>query len=385
MKVLITSEWYPPVINGVVTSIMTLRKGLEARGHEVRLLCPATAAHSHFDPSGFRIASLDVGFVYPSLRLGTPASHTTLKAIEEWGPDVVHSQAEFVTYQWAKVVAKRLNIPLVHTYHTVYQDYTHYFSPSKRLGTWLVSLFSKERLKGADAVIVPTQKISDLLGEYRVAAPIHVIPTGIDLSSFAQAAEDNAGALQLRKELELPDKNTILVYLGRLAKEKNLDEIFTLLAGLKRPDVTLVVVGDGPYRETLEQHVRKLGLESQVLFTGAVTRQAVPQYYALADVFVSGSQSETQGLTYCEAMAAGLPLLCKKDAVLDEMIIDGVNGWQYTKPEEFGQYLEQITSSEEIIEGYRQESRRIALGNYSMEAFAEAVEEVYLKAGEGRA
>lgn len=213
-------------------------------------------------------------------------------------------------------IAHAVGAPLIHTYHTVYEDYTHYFSPSRSMGRKMAALFTRMICAGCDAVIAPTPKISRLLAGYGVHCPVRIIPTGLDLQRFAVPRDD-----ALRSRLGLPPKEankTVLLSLGRLAKEKNTAELIDAMQNL--PDAVLLIVGDGPERAALEQQAQSLGVADRVIFVGAVPPAEVPRYYAQGDVFVSASTSEAQGLTYIEAMAAGLPLLCHADPCLDALV-----------------------------------------------------------------
>ena len=134
MKILITSDWYSPAVNGVVTSVKNLRRELERRGHEVRVLTLSQTTHSREEDGVTYLGSVAAGLIYPGARLRTALAVKWVRDLVEWGPDVVHSQCEFSTFFLARRIAEELDVPLVHTYHTVYEDYTHYFSPSVRLG-----------------------------------------------------------------------------------------------------------------------------------------------------------------------------------------------------------------------------------------------------------
>src|SRR5699024_7671693 len=125
----------------------------------------------------YRIGSVSAAMVYDRARIGMPASRRVLRDILDWRPDVIHSQCEFSTYVWARRIARTLSIPLVHTYHTIYEDYTHYYSPSRTVGRKVVASFSRHVLAAADSVIVPTAKVARLLSGYGVRGPVRVVPT----------------------------------------------------------------------------------------------------------------------------------------------------------------------------------------------------------------
>lgn len=373
MKILLTSDWYTGAVNGVVTSILNLRRGLEARGHEVRVLTLSHNAHSWSEDGVTYIGSVNVGIVYPGARLRTAPGSAYLRQLEQWGPDVVHSNCEFSTFFMARHIAEHLNIPLVHTYHTVYADYTHYFCPSEELGQFLVEKFSRWIAGRTDCVIVPSEKVERLLTGYNVETPIYVVPTGIEQSNFAVTEEDRAA---VRRELGIPEDRMVLVSVGRLAKEKNYDELLRLMPRLKDLPVTLLLVGDGPVREELECQVKELNIEDRVVFTGMVPPETVGRYYRAGDLFVSASTSETQGLTYFEALSTGLPMLCRADACLDGVVIDDENGWQYHTETEAIVRIRQFFAQPETHSQLR--AGALAMGQrYSVPAFAESVEQVY--------
>ena len=231
MKILLTTDTWVPTINGVVTSTATLRAALTAQGHEVRVLTLSGDSHTYTKGGVTSLGSLDAGLVYPGARMRAPALNRAIRDLIDWHPDVVHSQCEFSTFAPARRIAHAAGAPLIHTYHTVYEDYTHYFSPSRRWGRKLAAAFSRWVLDQTDGVIAPTEKVRALLEDYGVKPPVAVIPTGIPLRRFAAPVSD-AVLAGLRQTLGIPAENRILVYVGRLAKEKNLEELLDCRAGL---------------------------------------------------------------------------------------------------------------------------------------------------------
>lgn len=346
MKILITTDWYAPIVNGVVTSVLNLKRELEESGHDVRVLTLASEKYSYKENNIYYLKSYDFGKIYPNARATICHREELVEELIQWSPDVIHSQCEFMTFPYAVKISKKCHCPVVHTYHTVYEDYTHYFSPSKTVGRKVVAVWSRKLLDKVDAVIVPTAKVRNLLYEYQVEQQIEVIPTGIDLRKYsARITEDERAR---RKELlGIPKENKVLVNVGRLAKEKNLAEILEYMKKMDRKDLTLLLVGDGPYREELEKKTKEMELEGQVVFAGMIDPSEVGSYYQLGDVFVSASNSETQGLTYLEALASGIPALCRKDECLDGVITDGYNGFQYDSYEYFKMHLEYMLADEE--------------------------------------
>lgn len=377
MKILITTDWYTPAVNGVVTSVKNLRRELEARGHEVRILTLSPDLRSETAAGVTRIGSIGAGRIYPGARLRTALAGRWVRQLVEWGPDVVHSQCEFSTFFLARRIAEELNVPLVHTYHTVYEDYTHYFSPSVRWGRRAAAVFSRWITGQTDCVIAPTGKVRQLLLGYGVERPVLVIPSGIDLRRFRRPRDPMAEAV-LRASLEIPAGRTVLLFVGRLAAEKNVEELLELRRALGDRPVTLLLVGDGPHRQALEARAAELGLAApDVIFAGQVPPEQVADWYRLGTVFVSASTSETQGLTYAEALASGLPVLCRADPCLDGVIRRGENGWQYETAEAFLRQMETILEDSALVTSMRAAAAASA-EPFSAERFARRVEAVYL-------
>ncbi len=329
MKVLITTDWYSPAINGVVTSVLNLQHELIKEGHEVLVLTLSGTHFSYQEDNVIYIGSLDASSVYPNARLRLLFSDKWLKKVLDFRPDVVHSQCEFSTFGLARRISRLLDIPLVHTYHTIYEDYTHYFSPSKKMGKRAAMVFTRLVCKEVDYVIAPTDKTADLLREYDINSYIAVIPSGLVMNRFSHCE------LIAKSAWNIPENQTVLLYLGRLAEEKNLDEIFQYLKSWQGKNITFLIVGDGPHRGTLEELAEDLPETVTVRFTGMVPPSSVSSYYALGDLFVSASRSETQGLTYIEAAVTGLPLLCREDKCIEAVVRQGENGWQYRDGEDF--------------------------------------------------
>ena len=376
MKILITSDWNPAAVNGVVTSVKNLRRELELRGHEVRILTLALSPLSQEGDGVTYLGSIPVGRIYPGARVRRAFVGKYIQELIRWKPDVVHSQCEFSTFFLAKRIAEELDIPLIHTYHTVYEDYTHYFSPSVRLGKKAVATLSRWVANHTDAMIAPTDKVRRLLLGYGVCTPIHVIPSGIDLRRFAGKTEPETLG-RMRAELGIPAGNKILVNVGRQAEEKNLEELLRFRANMGRRDVTLLLVGGGPWKTHLEGVAACLGLKApDVVFAGMVPPETVVDWYRMGDLFVSASTSETQGLTYVEALAAGVPALCRADECLDPVIREGKNGWQYTSEAEFRSRLEEYFADPTRQRAMGQAALEVA-EEYSAARFAKRMEEIY--------
>ncbi len=374
MRILLTSDAYTPITNGVVTSLVNLKKGLVQLGHEVRVLTLSQTHVSDYQDGIWYLSSLKSDTLYPGTRIRRPFAKNIVREIIKWHPDIVHCQCEFSTFPLAKRIALAVGAPLVHTYHTLYEEYTHYFSPSKWLGRIMAQQFTKRILSKVDYVIAPTAKTERILLSYGVSKPIEVVPSGIDLARFSPTNE-NKKTEALRASLTIPKENFVLVYVGRLATEKRVDELITNFS-LGKTDRTLLLVGDGPQRESLQRLTVSLGLQNQVIFAGMQNQEDIPAYYHLGDVFCSASTSETQGLTYIEALASGLPVLCRADDCLNELIRDGENGWQYHTRTEFQQYLDLLCNDESLISRLSRQGAETS-GPYDRQQFAATLLSIY--------
>ena len=382
MKILITADCYTPTINGVVTSILNLETELRRLGHDVKILCPSENFHSSESENVYRIGSVGVGRIYSGARAALRISQSHLQKLIDWKPDIIHSQSEFSSFIMAKRIAAEVNCPIVHTYHTVYENYTHYFSPSITLGRKAVIVMTKRILRHTKAVIAPSQKIERLLKDYGIAQPIKVIPTGLRLKKFSDEISVNI-INELKAKLGIPLKSRVLITVGRAAKEKNIDELIRYFKRLDIENTVFVIVGGGPYLDALKDLAYAENISDKMIFTGAVEPENIAAYYRLGDIFLSASQSETQGLTYIEALASGLPAVCRRDDCLNDVITNGKNGGQYTDFKEFSELIRTFLFNDELYKSMSENAVQTAQ-KYSAEKFVKNVETVYMEIVEKR-
>ena len=366
----------------MVTSILNLETELRRLGHDVKILCPSENFHSSESENVYRIGSVGVGRIYSGARAALRISQSHLQKLIDWKPDIIHSQSEFSSFIMAKRIAAEVNCPIVHTYHTVYENYTHYFSPSITLGRKAVILMTKRILRHTKAVIAPSQKIERLLKDYGIAQPIKVIPTGLRLKKFSDEISVNI-INELKAKLGIPLKSRVLITVGRAAKEKNIDELIRYFKRLDIENTVFVIVGGGPYLDALKDLAYAENISDKMIFTGAVEPENIAAYYRLGDIFLSASQSETQGLTYIEALASGLPAVCRRDDCLNDVITNGKNGGQYTDFKEFSELIRTFLFNDELYKSMSEKAVQTAQ-KYSAEKFAKDVETVYMEILEKR-
>ncbi len=377
MKVLITTDLYVTSTNGVVTSVRNLYEELKEKGHDVRILTLSGKMDSYREGDVYYIRSVSVGKIYPDVRMPISFRSSLIRELIKWKPDVIHSQCEFFSFQFAKRIARRTGAPLIHTYHTLYEQYVSYVIRSERLGKTMVRRMSRKRLKKVDKIIAPTEKVEDALRGYGMHNEIQVVPSGIALEQH-NSRMGIQERMERRRALGIPDGNQVLLNLGRLGTEKNLEELLDYFADalVDNFNLTFLIVGDGPDKMNLERMAVELDVDSHVIFTGMVAPSEVQEYYQLADVFVSASTSETQGLTYIEAAANGLPLLCRRDPCLSAVIKDGINGYEYDTMEEFIEKLNHITANSEWRDNAGKYSEEIA-ATFDKGHFADTMEAIY--------
>ena len=292
MKILITTDWYRPVINGVVTSVLNLTEQLEKRGHEVKVLTLSRNCHSYKEENVIYAGSVGMGKIYPQARVKIPVvAGEYMEELLAWKPDLIHSQCEFSTFFLAKRIAGELDIPIIHTYHTVYEDYTHYFSPQKAWGRSLVQMMTRKLSVQVDAMIAPSEKIEHILNGYQVSCPVDVVPSGIDTEKYRRRIDDGSREA-LRERYGIKEDEIVFVYVGRMAKEKNI----TTMAIVN-------VVGSSIAREADKVFYTLAGPEISVATTKAYSAQLAAMYcLAVQFAKVRGKISEEQYSYYISEM-----------------------------------------------------------------------------------
>jgi len=306
LRVALFTEIYHPVMNGVVASVEALAAGLERRGHQVFCVAPKMAGADGGERRVLRIPSLPLpvpaGTPY---RLTLPVmSRRTVKALIE-RLDVIHVHSPFVTGWMGVRYARRYGIPLIYTYHTQLEAYAHYVPFEPNATRFAASRLTRTFANLADAVIAPTPTMADRLRQLGVTARIETVPTGIDVELFGSGRPHP----DLRERLGAGAGDTLLLYVGRLAREKNIELLLTALAAADEPRLRLAIAGEGPLLKALRSLARELGVDGQTRFLGAVPRGDLPNIYATADAFAMPSTTETQGLVLAEALASGLRVI----------------------------------------------------------------------------
>ena len=374
MKILLTTDTYFPMINGVSLSTKNLFNKLRELGHDVRIMTLSENGEEKYEDGIYYLRSFGLK-IYPGARVKTPFLGNMVDHILKWSPDIIHSQTEFSTMVTAKLMRRKLNVPHIHTYHTMYEDYLGYFPGGKIIGKKTSGNITKILLNTFSGVIAPTKKVKDVLKTYGVTTPIYVIPTGIELDKFKKDIPDDFRNKFYRK-YGISDSDIIVGYLGRVAEEKNIDEIIDFVKSIDDKRTKLVIAGDGPYLEDLKN--KSSDFSEKIIFTGMVRPCDVYKYYKLFNIFVTASKSETQGLTYIEALASGCPVICRYDKAVVGLIKNGVNGFMYKNKDEFLDKFKKIAYNKNLQEKMSR-GAVISTEPYSIDIFASNVLDVYEK------
>ena len=383
MRIGLFTDTYPPFINGVSTSVLMLKQGLEKLGHEVYVVTVNDESFSYKEEDGIlKIPSFPIGLM--NFRQSGIYPLKALKIIKKWKLDIIHSHTEFSIGTFARLISKQLNIPLVHTYHTMYEEYIYYItkgyfnSASKKLVEYL-TLFLCD--KTIDELIVPTEKTKELFKDkYKVKRDVYVIPSGIDTTRFYKENIDKNEIINLKKDLGLKKTDFIVLYVGRIAKEKSIDFLINNFNSvLKRiPKAKMIIVGDGPDIKDLIDLTRKKGLENKIIFTGKAPWTDVPKYYSLCDLFVTASKTETQGLTVIEAMGASKPVVAIRDESFELMITDKKDGLFFDDEKSYVDMIYEVYKNKKLRDEISFNARLTA-DKYSPYNYAKNVLKVYEK------
>ena len=379
MNIGLFTDTYFPQINGVGTSTYTLAKQLRNLGHNVYIFTPKdpNATYGPYEEGVIRMPSMPFIFIN-SFRVGLFYSPAALVKIAHLDLDIIHTQTEFSLGTFGKIFSKTFGIPMVHTYHTMYQDYVHYIVNGALITTSMAHSFSRIFCNFAADVIAPTAKVKSSLLQYGVTKDINIIPTGIDINKFRASNYSENEIIKQKQALGIKDNNKIILFVGRIAKEKSIDTVLNQLPDVfaKDPKIKFLIVGDGPHKENLEHLVADLGISDNVIFAGAKPWAEIGKYYQLGDIFISASVSETQGLTFIEAMAAGLPVIAKNDPCIDGVIVDEENGVIFENHSDIGEKILSLLNDNTKYANLSKNAVKFA-ENLSEENFASKVEEVY--------
>lgn len=378
MKILICSDTYVYQTNGVVTVLNTLVSGLRKLGHEVKVLAPSDSRKTFQKGDDYFLSSIPALY-YPKERLCLERKDPLIDELKDWKPDLIHFHTEGAIGRLAIKIAEETNTPLVMTTHTDFAKYAfgRFYDalPVRAAG----KAVSKAFYPHPDAIIVPSVKASKFFWLEPYRENITVIPNGIRLEKFQRpvSEEEKNGLLQ---KYGLEDNGLNVITVTRVSKEKNVMELLKYFPSVLKalPEAHFIIVGDGPDKKRLENYCESAGITDNVCFTGGIEPEEVYRYYAMGDVFVSASTFEVQGMTYYEAMACGLPQVCRKDDCLINVLDNGENGFIYENEQEFADSVIKILSDKKLWESMHEKALE-KVKMFDDKCFVERTVELYEK------
>ncbi|CAM8419285.1 RfaG Glycosyltransferase [Candidatus Methylopumilus universalis] len=323
MNILFISDVFFPRVNGVSTSINTFATELKALGHQVTLIAPSYTDEDKQEEWIVRVPSHKIYFD-PEDRL---MNFGKLKALLPWIRDkhfdVIHIHTPFTAHYVGIHFGKKLDIPVVETYHTFFEDYLHHYLPfiPQFISRKLARTISRRQCNAVDGIVSPSKPMLDVLKHYGIKTPAEVVATGLDDSSFASVDGEH-----FRMSHDIPLTQPMLLFVGRVAHEKNIGFLLEMHVELikKHPDALLVITGEGPAEESIKHSIEKLGISNKVRMIGYLDRShELIACYKAADIFVFASKSETQGLVLLEAMAQGTAVVAIAELGTKSILIEG--------------------------------------------------------------
>ena len=378
MRIAFFTNCYKPLVNGVITSISSLKEAYERKGHEVYVFAPRVEDYIDQEKNVFRYRSVNITnkVKYP---LPIPLSFKVKKVINEFNPDIVHIHHPFLLSSAAIMYGKKLGIPKILTIHTQYEQYAYYIYPiPERVTHEAIKMIISNLAYKTDCITTPSASMKKIIENYGIKNRIEVIPNAIHLISFKE--DDELKRTEIKKKYNLKEDNKIILFVGRIASEKSIDKVIKALAIIKKRNSSkekLLIVGNGPAMDELKQLTRSLKVEEDVIFTGTVSYEEIQHYYKMAYVFTIASTTETFGIVTIEALASGVPVVAVKAPGAADILTDGLDGLLVDDDvEKIANALEKIIKEPELRE-------RLSLGalktskKYSINKISEKMLNLY--------
>lgn len=375
MRIGIFTDSYKPYTSGVVTSITTFKEELTRLGHEVFIFAPSYPNDDDREEGVYRFYSLPSP-TNPDYTLAIPVLPGLNMLIKRLNLDVIHVHSPFTMGRVGLRYSRKYGIPITFTYHTLYDQYVHYVPVAQDLAKELVVKYSNDFCNHCHHIIVPTAEVEQILKNHSIRTPITVLPTGVPLHKL-----QTGDSKWLKSHYPIPAENKVLLFVGRLTREKNLEFLLQAFQQVKKqyPQTTLVLTAQGPMESELKRLTVRLGMEldRDVLFTGAVPFETLAHVYHSADLFVFSSVTETQGLVIIEAMAAGLPVVAVRAFGVQNMVDHMVNGLLTDCDlDEFSTAICTLLANDDLYERLRAQAFNKAY-SLSSENMARRLEAVY--------
>lgn len=373
MRIGLFTESYLPDPNGVATSVAASVTELEKMGHTVYVIAPNHPGYKD-KKNVIRLYSMRV-MEKLDMRTALMVPEKNLYKILRLNLDVIHGHGGGTVSFIGWEVARIKNRPFIGTYHTLAHEYTHYILRGKLLTPVFFKTVTRIFGNMCQQLIAPTERAKSELRKMKVKTPITILPNGINLSLFTSAQKG-----MLREKLDIKPSTKILLYVGRLGREKSVDFLvksYALIAA-KYPNTALVMVGDGPDRKRVKDLAKSLQIDKQVYLPGFIKQDLIPEVYADADIFVFSSKTETQGMVLIEAMASGLPVVAVRDRAFKDLVINGYNGYLTKMLEhDFAQKAVKILASSDLRDTLSKNAVKTSK-KYSLVVHARKLEKIYV-------
>jgi 1,2-diacylglycerol 3-alpha-glucosyltransferase len=377
MKIALFSNSYLPYLSGITLSIKTLKDELRKLGHTVFIVGPAYPDHKETDPQIFRLPSIPA--TYPGYRLVFPYSYKIFSLLKKKKIDLIHAHNPFEVGTAARMLAQRMQIPFVYSFHTLFSRYVHNapFVPQK-IAKWLVTSYVTSLCNKSDTVVVPSEMVRRLLVLRGVKKPLQVLPTGIVLDKIKERKNLGFQRKKIREGYGIPENGKILLYTGRLSAEKNVPFLLEVFEKIKnsKENVYLILVGGGPKEKALRLQGEQIS--KRIIFTGKLQHDQVIDHCLAADVFVYASITETQGLVLTEAKACGLPVVAVFGGGISDVVEGGIDGYLLPhKQELFVEHVNRLLENDQLRQAMAIKAEEDAHARFSSVAVAKKFENVY--------
>ncbi len=385
MRIGIFTEVYKPYVSGVVTSILMLKKSLEDLGHTVYVVTINMDKMKYeYDDKNkiLKVPGIESG-IYDQFKVSPIYPIRSTSIIRKWKLDIIHTHTEGSMGLYGRLLSKQFNIPIVHTYHTMYEDYMylvtkgHFDKPAHKVLEYLTKFYCD---KTVSELIVPTKKTYDLFKiKYGMEREVNIIPTGIDVDRFKKSNFSKNEINELKNKLGISKDDFVLLLVSRISEEqKNIKFLIDCHKVLSRKfkNIKFLVVGDGPDLEYFKDLTKD---NKSIIYTGMVPWNEVAKYYQIGNVFVTASKTETQGLTVIEGMAASLPVVCMNDDSFKIAVIEDYNGLFFKNKRE---YINAITTLYKDKNKYLMMSKQAlkSSSQFSVKFYGQRILEVYKRA-----
>jgi 1,2-diacylglycerol 3-alpha-glucosyltransferase len=377
MNIGLFADCYQPTVSGVVTSLLQLKQGLEQRGHKAIVFTVATPGCPEDEGSVCSFPSLPFNQA-SDFRLGLVNLQAVQRIVREQELDLIHTHTEY-SLGWAgKWSAQRMGLPFVHTAHTLHDAYRHYLPFGRAVPTRLVQHYLRRFLSGCDALVCPSKKARDHFRAFLPGVHAVVIGNGISRSHFQPQSPTEEEATSIRQRLGVRPRDEVILYAGRIAREKRVTELLEALAPLlqARPEAKILFVGSGPEEKELAAAVERNGVTRQAILVGKVEWKQMHRYYALAHLFVTASLSEMQPMTLIEAALCGLPIVARCDAAYEGLVCDDANGYLVASDREIATRVMDLLQDEGKRLRFSEQARALS-ETFSAERHVRQLEALY--------